>query len=183
MSALSPHVVLEFSKICDWTFQSWLNHRELFDENPRSDELMKSMGGVALGRLSVISHEYVLLQIAKLHEPTVVSGQITLGIEYVVKYGGWDQSVSTKLSELADQLAMFAKGLRTVRNKVLAHNDLAAILSGSTFGEFEKNDDVKYFQTLQEFVNVVHSQVIGGPFPFNDLVKNEIADLMTIIKS
>ena len=183
MSAHSPHVILKFSKICDWTFQSWLNHRELFDENPRSAELMKSMGGVALGRLSVISHEYVLLQIAKLHDPIVVSGQITLGIEYVLKYGGWDHSVFTKLSELADQLAIFAQNMRSARNKILAHNDLASILSDSTFGEFNKGDDVKYFQALQEFVNVVHSEVIGGPFPFDDLVKNEVAELMTIIKS
>ena len=182
MSALSPRVVKEFCKLCDWTFQVWLNHRELFDENPRAVELQKSMGAETLARLNTISQEYTLLQIAKLHDPSVVSGQITLGIEYIVKYGGWDQQLLEKLSGLADQLNEFARGLRSVRNKALSHNDLAAILSSSVLGEFEKGEDVKYFHVLQELVDLVHSEVIGGPSPFDDLVKNDVVALMAIIK-
>ena len=78
MSALSRRVVEEFYKLCDWSFQVWLNHRNLFDDNPRALELQKSMGAEALARLSAISHEYTLHQIAKLHDPAVVSGQVTL---------------------------------------------------------------------------------------------------------
>lgn len=182
MSALSRPIVEEFCKLCDWSFQVWLNYRELFDDNSRALELQKSIGAEALARLRTICHEYTLHQIAKLHDSAVVSGQITLGIEYIVKYGGWDQQVLVKLTALANQLNGFARGLRSVRNKVLSHNDLAAILSGLVLGEFAKDEDIKYFEVLQEFVNVVHSEVIGGPAPFDDLVKNDVAALMAIIK-
>jgi hypothetical protein len=140
------------------------------------------MGAEAFARLCRISHEYTLHQIAKLHDAAVVSGQVTLGVDYIVKYGGWNQPIQAKVSILADQLNEFAKGLRSVRNKALAHNDLAAIVNGSALGKFAKGDDAKYFQVLQEFVNLVHSEVVGGPAPFDDLVKNDVAALMAIIK-
>ena len=182
MPALSCRVVEEFCKLCDWSFQVWLNHRELFDDNPRASELQNSMGAEALSRLRIISHEYTLHQIAKLHDRAVVSSEVTLGVEYVVKYGGWDQPVLAKLTELANQLNQFARGLRALRNRALSHNDLAAILSSSVLGEFDKDEDIKYFKTLQEFVNVIHEEVIGGPAPFDDLVRNDVAALMAIIK-
>jgi hypothetical protein len=58
-SAHSPRIVEEFCKLCDWSFQVWLNHRELFDDNPRAAELQQSMAAHALTRLRNISHEYV----------------------------------------------------------------------------------------------------------------------------
>jgi hypothetical protein len=182
MPALSSHVVVEFCKLCDWAFQVWLNHRELFDDNPRSVELQKSMGGDALARLNTISHEYTLLQIAKLHDRAVVAGEVTLGVEYVLKYGGWDQPTQATLDNLAAKLDNFAKDLRTVRNRVLSHNDLAAVLSGASLGDFKKDEDIQYFAVLQQFVDLVHSSVVGGPYPFDDLVKNDVVALMAMIK-
>src|SRR2546422_7432739 len=182
MSALSRRVVEEFCKLCDWSFQVWLNHRELFDDNPRAVKLQQSMGAEALSRLRTISHEYTLHQIAKLHDPAVVSGEVTLGVEYILKYDGWDQPTLAKLTDLASKLNQFARGLRAVRNKALSHNDLTAILSGTVLGEFEKDEDVKYFEALQEFVDLVHAEVIGGPAPLDDLVRNDVAALMAIIR-
>jgi AbiU2 len=183
MTAHSAQVTEEFCKLCDWAYQVWLNHREMFDDNPRAEELQRSMGADALARLRTISHEYTLLQIAKLHDRVVVAGQVTLGIEYMVKYGAWGPVTAAKLGQLADELNGFAKGLLTVRNKALSHNDLAAVLSGATLGEFERDQDIQYFATLQQFADVVHGEVIGGPCPFDDLVKNDVVALMAMVKT
>ena len=48
MSALSKVVAEEFCKLCDWSYQVWLNHRALFDNNPRAAELKSSSGADAL---------------------------------------------------------------------------------------------------------------------------------------
>lgn len=183
MTAHSTQVTQEFCKLCDWAYQVWLNHREMFDDNPRAEELQRSMGADALARLRTISHEYTLLQIAKLHDRVVVAGQVTLGIEYMVKYGAWGTETATKLGLLDKKLNGFAEGLRTVRNKALSHNDLAAVLSGATLGEFERDEDIQYFATLQQFVDIVHEEVIGGPWPFDDLVKNDVAAFLAMVKS
>jgi len=182
MTAHSAQVALEFCKLCDWAYQAWLNHREMFDDNPRSAELQSSRGAEALSRLRTISHEYTLLQIAKLHDPVVVAGHVTLGIEYMVKYGAWSGTALVEVTQLAEKLNSFAKGLRTVRNQALSHNDLAAVLSNQTLGEFKKDEDIQYFAALQEFANVVHSEAIGGPRPFDDLVRNDVVAFMAMVK-
>ncbi len=55
MHALSASVVDEFCNLCNRAHELWLNHLELFDNNPRSAELMKSIANCELKRLSVIS--------------------------------------------------------------------------------------------------------------------------------
>ena len=180
--ALSDSVVVDFCELCDKAHEYWIHHRELFDNNLRSTEVMGSFAREELIRLSIISHEYSLLQIVKLHDRAVMNGNITLGIEYVLTYGGWSDSVRPRLDALAKELRGFAKQLLDVRNKILSHNDLATIVADATLGEFANGADEKYFDALQEFVNAVHGEVIGGPWPFDNLVKNDVAAFLDAIK-
>ena len=182
MHALSACVVMDFCTLCDKAHEYWLNHLELFDNNPRNTELMESIARPEWVRLSVISQEYSLLQVVKLHDNAVMNGNITLGIDYVLTYGGWSDSVRPHLEELAKELGDFAKQLRGVRNKILSHYDLASILADAPLGGFAEGADEKYFKDLQEFVNIVHGEVIGGPLPFCNLVKNDIAYFLRTIK-
>ena len=180
--AISAFIVLEFCELCNRAHEYWLNHIELFDNNPRNTELMKSFAGEELRRLSIISQEYGLLQLVKLHDRAVMNGNITLGIDYMLTYGGWSDSVRPRLEALAKELGDFAKQLLSARNKILSHNDLATIVAGATLGAFVNGADRKYFEALQEFVNTVHDEVIGGPWPFDDLVKNDVAAFLATIK-
>jgi hypothetical protein len=180
--ALSVAVVRDFCLLCDKAHEYWRNHLELFDNNPRNAELCNSIAGRELERLSVISHEYSLLQIMKLHDKAVMNGNITLGIDYILRYGGWSVPVLPRLTALAKELDSLADKLKGVRNKILSHNDLATIVAGATLGEFAKGADEKYFKDLQEFVNIVHDEVVGGPYPFDDLVGNDIDLFLHTIK-
>jgi hypothetical protein len=182
MHALSAPIVVNFCTLCDKGHEYWLNHLELFDNNPRNTELMKSFAGEELRRLSIISQEYSLLQLFKLHDKHAVYGNINLGIDYVLTFSGWSDSVRPRIEVLAKELGDFAKPLLDVRNKILSHNDLPTIVAGATLGEFAKSADEKYFKALQEFVITVHDEVIGGPWPFNDLVKNDVAAFLATIK-
>jgi hypothetical protein len=180
--ALSASVVRDFCMLCDKAHEYWLNHLELFDNNPRNTELMESIARDEWVRLSIISQEYGLLQIIKLHDKAVMNGNITLGIEYVLAYGGWSASVRHRLEALAKELRDFAKQLQGARNKILSHNDLATIAADATLGDFAEGACEKYFKDLQDFVNTVHDEVIGGPWQFDDLVKNDVAAFLATIK-
>jgi hypothetical protein len=70
------------------------------------------------------------------------------------------------LLKLKTELDAFAKSLLDVRNKVLSHNDLETILAEATLGEFPAGEDVKYFDDLQKFVNIVSEKVRLAPYPF-----------------
>ena len=181
MAAISVTVVQEFCKLCNWVYEAWAMHRAFFDDNTNADFLKASQYGDSLARLSIITQEYVLLQIVKLHDRAVQREQINLTLEYMVKFGGWDEITAGRLRKLHEDLETLAKKLRPARNKVLSHNDLSAILESSSLGEFEKGADIKYFEALQEFANVVYDKVIGGPFPFNDLAVNDANALLAAL--
>jgi len=181
--AHSRLVIERFCAICDKAHECWMNHLELFDSNPRNSEFMGSVIKDEWARISAISHEYSLLQVVKLHDPAVMNGNITLGINYVFAYGSWSDSVRPRLAALKNKLDHFANSkLRGVRNKVLSHNDLATILDEATLGEFAEGSDKEYFEALQEFVNIVHAEVIGGPYPFCTLVQGDVAYFLRSIK-
>ena len=122
--------------------------------------------GHGYGKLSEITQEHALLQIAKLHDPAVVGGKITLGVDYVLTYGGWSAETRDRLAELATQLDRFAKLLKAARNLTLAHNDLAAVLAGGTLGAFAQDEDQKYFRVLEEFAEAVSREVLGRGFSY-----------------
>jgi len=180
--AISASVVRDFCALCDKAHEYWLNHVELFDKNPRNSELMKSIARAEWDRLFTISHEHSLLQIVKLHDKAVMNGNITLGIDYVLTYGGWSDSILPRLKALAKELNGFADQLKGVRNKILSHNDLATIVAGATLGDFAEGADEKYFKDLQELVDIVHGEVIGVPNPFSNTVKNDIAYFLRTIR-
>ena len=183
MSALSPLVIQEFCYLCDRAHELWLHHLELFDNNTRADELNKaSFTGDEFRRLSIISHEYSMLQIVKLHDPAVIRGDITLGINCVLTYGDWSDCVRARLEELAKELNGFASPLRGPRNKILTHNDLDTIKAGATLGAFTEGADKKYFKALKEFANTVHEEVVGGPWAFDDGVRSDVAAFLDAIK-
>jgi len=91
-----------------------------------------------------------------------------LGLEYMVRFGGWDKFNEEKLSKLKKKLDELANKVRPARHKILSHNDLEVILSGATLGRFPNGEDEKYFETLKEFTDVIFSNVIGENWQFSD---------------
>jgi hypothetical protein len=171
---LSPEIVKAFCGQCDRAHELWLHHRALFDHNPRAEEIMESFAREEFVRLSVISQEYSLLQIRKLHDPDIMKGHATLGIKYMVNQGRWSDAASDTLHSLAEKLDRFAEKLDGVRNKLLSHNDLKIILEEATLGEFIDGEDAAYFDALQEFVNIVHREIVGDIYPFATFVVGDV---------
>jgi branched-subunit amino acid aminotransferase/4-amino-4-deoxychorismate lyase len=171
MSALSPAILDEFFGLCEWAYRCSIGHAAFFAYDEHAMRLDASAAEPGLKHLAKISKEYTLLQVAKLHDPVSRNGVITLGLEFVTQYGGWPRAKRAKLEELMKDLSDLLKDemdLKNARNKVLAHNDLAAITAwladrSLVFSGFADGLIEKYFGTLQEFIDVL----FDGPRPFN----------------
>lgn len=182
MSALSKTIIFEFCKLCQWAHTVWYIHRTF--ENNLDDEVVnkRSRCPYVLHDISIITQEYVLLQIAKLHDPAVQNGKNNLTIEYVIRFGGWDNETLSKLSNLEGELAYLKDKIKPARNKILSHNDLETILNDTVLGNFDKDADKEYFENLQKFANIIHDKVVGGPYILdNSMVKNDARTLVDII--
>ena len=168
MTALSETVIKKFCNICNWAYDAWCINRTLFELNPNIEELEKGNCGEFFDCLRIITKEYALHQLVKLHDLPIMGGNICLTIGYIVDYGGWEKETYNRLKSLHKNMEDLSNRIKPARNKVLSHNDMKTIISDSTLGDFKKGEDVKYFKNLQDFVNIVHDKCIGGPFPFGN---------------
>ena len=182
MSALSRQVVQAFADACTEAYLSWSAFCHLFPTGLKSSDIKSDQAGRALAVVNCAMHEHFLHQVCKLHDPVVQLGEINLGIEYIVKYGGWGEPEKTQLQNLQIKLDRFAGKLKSARNKILSHNDLKTILENAQLGAFDQNDDVKYFDTLQEFTNIVYSDVVGSNFSFPTEIAADTTTLLNILK-
>ena len=173
---------MAFCESCNWAYECWSAHCALFPTGLTKLNIKSPLASEGLERINTASQEHLLHEICKLHDPALQQNQVNLGIDYIVRFGGWDDEVKHELSELQTQLNAFADKLRKARSKILSHNDLEAILEGSALGAFPTGEDVEYFNALQKFVNIVHHNVIGGDFTFNKNAAVEAAALLTLLK-
>ncbi len=183
MTALSKQVVNQFCQLCSWAHEAWATHRTMFDDNP-SIESIRLIGhnSAFLDRISIVTQEYALLQIAKLHDPALQANQLNLTLEYVVRYGGWDAVTLTNLEKLKSQLDTLKSQIKPARNKVICHNDLLSLLNPTPLGAFTKDADVQYFNNLEEFVSIVCLQVVGTNFEFAHFAQHDAKNFMECLQ-
>lgn len=177
MTSHSKAVVDKFCELCDWLHQTWQTKKYLFDKNPDFDNLKQPHYAHFFHRLSVILQEYSFQQLAKLHDPAVQGGQnghINLSIDYMIEYCQWNTKTQATLVDLKNKMMTLAKPIKEARNKILSHNDLTVILQSKDLGYFAPGEDEAYFDCLHQFASIMKEAVDGGPFVYNNLVKNDI---------
>jgi hypothetical protein len=174
MSALSSEIVIKFREFCVWLHETWLCRKYLFDKNRDLSILQQPRNEHFFCKLHTILQEYWLIQLAKLHDPAVQNNRVNLTLDYIIDYGNWDAETLRELKQLQKTMTALNQPIRTARNKILCHNDLAVILDGGVLGEFPEGDDIKYFDALQSFVNIVCQKIMRESFEFDKLVLNDI---------
>ncbi|MFN9976997.1 MAG: hypothetical protein ACK58T_44560, partial [Phycisphaerae bacterium] len=85
---LSRRLFHLFCTRCNLAFYSYQLHEALFDQ-AAAKRLKGSAAGAGLGRLSQLCQSIVWLEMAKLHDPAASGGDVSLGIDFVVRFGGW----------------------------------------------------------------------------------------------
>lgn len=180
MNPISSDVAKQFCELCNWAYECWVTHRRLFDENVKAETTI-ARAKYFTSRLSFITQEYSLLQICKLHDPAIQKSAVNITIDYIVRFGDWGADIS-QINQHALRLAALFDKLKSARNKVLAHNDLEAIMGAAALGEFPEGLDKEYFAALQELVNTVHEKWLGGPYPFNDLAGADVEEFLHVLE-
>ena len=134
-----------------------------------------------LERLLDYHFEHNYREICKLHEPAIQGNSLNLTIDYIVRFGNWGPDAE-RIKKIVARLEPLFKRIKLARNKVLAHNDLEALMDSSELGEFPEGLDEEYFLALQELVNEVHEKWLDGPYPFNDLARVDALGLLNILE-
>lgn len=180
-SSLSRVLLDRLYEQCNWTHEVWTLRRALFDGNRRKRTLERGPHTYFLDYLSTILTEYVLLQIAKLHDPAVVSGRVSLTLDYVVEYGGWDAPIRGRLVRSKRTLDKLGNIIKLPRNKLIVHNDLATVMQDTPLGAFSAGADARYFKSLQRFMRCAYIGATGSPCA--DFSKFTKGDAVSVISA
>lgn len=180
MNPISPDVAKQFCELCNWAYECWVMHKRLFDENEKTETTI-AKAKYFTSRLSVITQEYSLLQICKLHDSAIQRSAVNITIDYIVRFGDWGEDTN-KINQHAELLTALFHKLKSARNKLLAHNDLETIMGATALGGFPEGLDDEYFTALQELVNTVHERWHGGPYPFNDLAGADVEEFLHVLE-
>ncbi len=165
---------------CNWVYEAWVTHKLLFDENEAPEKNIRK-SECFTSRLSIITQEYCLQQIAKLHDPAVQGSSRNLSIDYILRFGEWGEQAQ-EIENICSGLSALWELLKPARNKALAHNDLETLMDDVLLGAFPEGTDDEYFEALQILTNKVHEKWIGGPFLFNDLAKADVNEFLSLLE-
>lgn len=179
MPIMTKEIALKFCELCNWVYESWITHKALFDDNCKKEDTIGRCVHFT-HRLSIVTQEYSLQQIAKLHDRAIQNGSENLTVDYVMTFGEWCEE-REDLERMVTMLNTLKEKILPARNKILSHNDLKTILADRHLGEFPKGEDEEYFQILQNFVNMVHDRWLGGPYPFNDLAETDVHEFLHLL--
>ncbi len=164
-----------FCNLCQWIYECWATHANLFeclpdrfrDEgNVSFEEFVETPYGHCLGRLNEISHQYVILQIAKLHDPALQCGNENLSIDFFAKQEFWSDDEMHTIDRLASELDDLYKQIEELRNKILAHNDRSVYVKGTPLGNFPKGEDETYFHFLGRLCLMIWNKFPNENWPY-----------------
>jgi len=155
----------------------------LYDENPDERLLKHPHHAYFFIVLEKILQEYWILEVVKLHDPATQRGFDNLSVDYVLKLDGWPSNTKFKLQNLKKKMNKFSSLLTEARNKLLSHKDKDVIVTGEILGVFDEGEDEVYFKFLENFASEAHENVLGEPFIFDDLIKNDIEVFMNTFAS
>lgn len=168
-----------FCEQANWAYECWVTHKKLFDENSDSEKTL-SKAIYFFCRLSVITQEYSILQICKLHDPASSGGKCNISILYMIEKFGPDLPELKKIKEKMDAFYCIVKN---PRNKLLAHNDGRSLALGESMGAFEEGLDEEYFDNLKKFADLVSRKYLSTPFVYNDLSVADVCEFLEVLRN
>ena len=143
------------------------------DEQPSCRTLIEQTASSFFTDLNRILQEYLLLECAKITDPATSGKHENFTVACLVKKIIWpsdkqltsmadgDMDVLQELKSLRKTTEDFRSHIKPARNKLLAHLDRGAVLSGEPLGAFAEGKDKTFFDALQKICNIVHEVCFG----------------------
>jgi hypothetical protein len=153
-------IVQRFCGHVHWLVRVRHTYRVLFeDKQPSCQTLMEKTASSFFADLKRILQEYLLLECAKITDPAETGGRENFTVDCLVRNICWpnhDKNILKELESLQATTEGFRSYIKCARNKLLAHLDRRAVLSGEPLGAFPEGKDKDFFDALQRICDVTH---------------------------
>jgi hypothetical protein len=160
----TEETVKRFCEQCSWLSQVFDEYSVLYRSSDLRRQLLHEVAQQFFRDLHRIYAECILLNICKLTDPATSCGKDNLTFEQILKLVGPDVSRELGLDGLSAQIHLIRPYVAPARNKIIAHSDKAAVLSGEVLGAFPKEVEDDFWNGLEQFVDAIHRHYFNEPF-------------------
>jgi hypothetical protein len=159
----AKEIVERFCGHVHWLVTVRNTYKVLFeDEQSSCRTLMEQTASSFFVDLRRILHEYLLLESSKITDPATTGGYENFSVDCTVQKIIWpNEDILKELKLLQAITEGFRKHINDARNKLLAHLDTEAFLSGKTLGAFPEGEDKRFFDALEKICNVTYEACFG----------------------
>ena len=159
----AKEIVEKFCAHVHWLVRVRHIFKVLFeDEQPSCQTLMEKTAPSFFADLNRILQEYLLLECAKITDPAITGKYENFTVACLVQKITWpNEDVLKELESLQKITQEFRGDVDCARNKLLAHLDRGAVLSGKPLGAFAEGKDTTFFDALQEICKIAHEACFG----------------------
>jgi len=142
------------------------------DEHPSCQTLMQQTASSFFDALEKILREYLYLECAKITDPATDGSNENFTVDWLVQKIDWpNNDILPELKSLQGKTEDLRSYIKPPRNKLIAHLDTRAVLSGKPLGAFPEGMDKTFFDALQKICNIAHEacfgRIYGGMSPRN----------------
>lgn len=121
------------------------------------------------------------LEMAKLLDPSFSFGKSNLTIDYMIE-NFFDQNDLKELETIISTIKAIKQPLKEVRNKILAHSDLASYRTIVILGAYSDEKLENYFTYLVYFTNALNKNFLNEPFDYSPNNIGDVDDFFKIYK-
>ncbi len=196
----AKEIVERFCGHVHWLVRVRHTYRVLFeDKQPSCQTLMEKTAWSFFADLNRILQEYLLLECAKITEPAATGNHENFTVDCLVRNICWpnDEAILKKMTSLPDDdknirkeleslraiTEDFRRYIKPARNKLLAHSDRKAVLSGELLGAFPEGKDKDFFGALQKICDITHEACFGTIYGYMSTIPLRGGDVFNLTKT
>jgi hypothetical protein len=169
-----------FCQECVWVRSIRTHFSELFETSDERTELLGEAANTFFHDLNIVFIEYILLQQCKLTDPPSAQrgNSNNLTTNYLLTLS-WSSAARLELEAENKKMLAFRDKIIDARRKIVAHLDLNTRLQPLSLGQFKPEEEIAFWEALQSFVNIAHTEAFGDGFDINASMPN--GDALSLI--
>lgn len=166
---------------------NWQNYCSLYGTSPERIELLKWAADILFGLLDSTMRYDVILRIARLTDPLATGGHDNASLPQIVARVSPHLSAPSaqRLKDQLDELSTYCDSIRDLRNRLLAHDDLATTLQyhANPLPNLSRTDIEGALERIRNLVNEIEKRYLSSTTHFQQVLSTRDAEsLISILK-
>ncbi len=168
---------------CIWLRICFNTYAALYESGEETTQLLRGSPEIFFSDMRRILIEYTYLQACKITDAPEFNGRQNLTVHAMNASLDDAGLLSEEIRTHANGVLRYRRFLTKARNRLIAHLDKRAVLSGQPMGGHDTKEVSAFFEALQEYCDSVGRRIGEGPLDFRtNAGPGDALDLVRVLR-